>query len=379
MDYLDIVKRAWRTTWRYKILWLFGLLAGAGASGGAGNGGTSTGGRTGTGTGTGSVDPAVLYQQFLRFFDRNLGIIVAVAIFLVALGVLWWVLSIAARGGIVKLVDNAEDGRPVLASEGWSAGFGSWFKVFGVSFLAGLPAAVLGLIMAGVIALAIVGAVSTGALTSWDSTALIAAVVSGLGGIWLFLLVFAVLSIAFAVVFGVVKEIGVRYAVLEGRGIMDSLRAAWSALWGKRGAFLMFVTVAVVQLVAGIALAIAAGIALLPGIVAMVLGAYVPGGVLLVVGILVLMVPAGIYGAFYHSMWTIFFRRMTGREPVAPSAPAFAGGYPPAPPAVPAGGFPAPPAAEAAPVAGAGSASAAPWDAATGVPPAPAEPTPEGS
>jgi len=43
----DVLTRAWQITWKYKVLWIFGILAGCtnggGGSGGGGNSGYSTG------------------------------------------------------------------------------------------------------------------------------------------------------------------------------------------------------------------------------------------------------------------------------------------------------------------------------------------------
>lgn len=39
MDFGEVLTKAWKTIWKHKILWLFGLLAGCGANGGGGGGG----------------------------------------------------------------------------------------------------------------------------------------------------------------------------------------------------------------------------------------------------------------------------------------------------------------------------------------------------
>jgi len=73
------------------------------------------------------------------------------------------------------------------------------------------------------------------------------------------------------------------------------------------------------------------------------------------VAVLVLILPSSVYSAFYHTVWTLFFRRMTGMEPTPvaaypapyPPAPPYAP-VPPAPPAPPY--VPAPPAPPAPPV-----------------------------
>ena len=51
MHYTDLIQRAWQITWRYKVLWIFGILL-ALASGGGGSGGG--GGSSGSGGGCAS-------------------------------------------------------------------------------------------------------------------------------------------------------------------------------------------------------------------------------------------------------------------------------------------------------------------------------------
>ena len=41
MDFGEVLTRAWQITWRYKGLWVLGLLAGCGTGGGGGGGGGS--------------------------------------------------------------------------------------------------------------------------------------------------------------------------------------------------------------------------------------------------------------------------------------------------------------------------------------------------
>jgi hypothetical protein len=373
VDYMDIVKRAWRVTWRYKILWLFGLFAGGGVSVGSNfsSNSSSSGGKTGSGGATSPADAQLALQQAVHFVERNLTIIVATIVLCTALGVIWWILSVAARGGIVKLVDDAETGRAVQAGDGWRTGFENWLKVFGVSFISGLPAALLGLAAAVVMVIAILGAVRSGAFSSADPAAIQRTVISSLAGGCLFLVVFGVLAVITGVVFGIVKELAVRYAVLEGRGVFDALKAGWTDLWAKRGAFLMFVTTVVVGLVVSFALSFAALAVMMPGVLMIMFGSAFLGAILSVFGVIVLMVLGAVYGALHHAMWTVFFRRMTGRE--QPSAAAQQGGYPSPIPGGPA--FPPPPpgAGYAPPMAsdfttGAPGSAGDPWAAANTLP-----------
>jgi hypothetical protein len=102
-----------------------------------------------------------------------------------------------------------------------------------------------------------------------------------------------------------------------------------------------------------------------PAVLMMAIQNWAGGAVLILLAVLVLIVPAAMYSTFYHAVWTIFFRRMTGVEPAPVAAPAPA--YPLAPP-VP----PAPAVASAAPAVPAPEAPPAP--PASPAPPAPPEP-----
>jgi hypothetical protein len=53
MGFGDIIKRAWKITWRYRALWVLGLFAGVtGSSGGGGGGGNYNFGSLGSNSGS---------------------------------------------------------------------------------------------------------------------------------------------------------------------------------------------------------------------------------------------------------------------------------------------------------------------------------------
>jgi hypothetical protein len=39
MNIGEVLSRAWKITWKYKVLWIFGILAGCASGGGSGGGG----------------------------------------------------------------------------------------------------------------------------------------------------------------------------------------------------------------------------------------------------------------------------------------------------------------------------------------------------
>lgn len=336
MDYAAILQKSWNVTWRYKILWLFGFFAGAG-TGGSANFNTSNWNQS---SGSSQDLPAALRpEQVQQFLERYAPILIVGALFLVALGILMMVVAVAARGGLIHLVNEAEEGREVRAAAGWHVGFSKWWRVFGAGFLADLPLAALGIVIAVFVAVTAIGAWAT---TRGSSEEIGAAVAAAIAGLCVFAVVFGIAAIFLGVVLGIVKELALRYIVLQDRRVMDALKTAWRDLWAKRGAFLMYLVQVGVGIAFGIMVAIVAVVTVVPAGVMMYMGNYAGGAIVLGLAVLVLMLPSAWFGAFYHAVWTIFFRRMTGAEVVAPKpAPAAYPpvppvGYPPAPPAPPA-------------------------------------------
>ena len=384
MDYSGILKRAWNVTWKHKILWLFGLFAGAMGGGGSYRGGGNSGG-SGTGTGTGNL-PVGNAAQAQRFLEQSLPLIIALLVLLLLIGIVWWVLSVAARGGIVHLVNEAEENRPVRAGDGWRVGFSKWGRVFGIRFLTGLPIFLVVAVFVGVIVVTAIGGAAGTAASRGDSSGTAAAVISIVSGMCCFIFLFFVVLVVLGVVLSIISELAVRYAVLRDTRVMDSLRLGWADLRGKRGAFIMYLIQWGISIAYSIVLVIVALILIGPAVFLMIAGAWIPGVLLVLVGLLVLMLPAAVYGAFYHAVWTIFFRRMTGLEPRAaaaiagPGVPPSGGMYPPPPPS----GTGVPPAPGVAPApwesqvsASPGGPPADPWVSANSLPDTPSPAIPE--
>jgi len=335
--YRSILKRAWEITWKYKILWLFGLFAGS--SFGSNSRTTTYTSPAGSTTTQAQMQAALadahalantwvsqaqlVYQQYAPLIWLGLWIALLIIIAIV-------VVSVAARGGLVHLANEADEGRPVRAGAGWRVGFAKWWRVFGIGFLASLPMILLALIFSGVVAVAVVAWLRSPTPLSLGPDIISTFIVAACG-----LFVLTVIGIFLGITLGIASELGLRYAVLNDRGALDSLKQGWRDLWTKRGAFKLFA----IQLGLGILFAIAMGIvgSILAGpnlVVSTAAGVRVanPAGAGLT---FLLIVPAAVYAAFYSVVWTLFFRRMTGMQPEAAAAPMPAPSMPMAPAPVP--------------------------------------------
>ena len=330
MDHIGVLKRAWTVTWRYRILWLFGLFAG---------GASSTGGSNYQ-FGTGDFDEATFrqFEQFGYWIEENIALVFAAAAAFALVGLALFVISIAAKGGLVHLVNNAEEGREVRGMDGWSAGFRVWFRVFGIGFVLFAPIVLIsGLLLLAIFA-PLVGSLVSGGAPGPE------AFVGMCGGV----LFGGALLLVVGVIAGVLDTLGVRHAVISGTGVFRSIGAAWSDLRSRfKDVAVMWLLMFAVGIAYGIAVGMVAavfGVAIAVAVLGgSIWGAAVAGAVL---G-LVLLLPTAIYSAFISTVWTIFYRRLTGREVVQGAEPPAAGTrhVPPAPPTAPQpGGSPMPPA-----------------------------------
>ncbi len=314
MDYGGIVKRAWSITWRYKILWLFGLFAGSGISSSNGSGGGS-----GTNYSTDYGDLQNLGvstsgQDFLSWLEANLVLIIVLALFIMCIVIALWIISIAARGGLIHLVNEAAEERPVRAGAGWAVGFQYWGRLFLVRFLLYLPLAVV--VIAG-LAIAIVPLAMT---TSSGSDASAGGILGVCGG--LALLFFAILILGFVV--GLIDEFAERHVVLSDMTAIEGIKAGWTNLktrfkdslfmWLIQLGFGFGFSITVVVLVVILAIP-----AVVVGVAAGVFGGIFVG----FLAFLVLLVPIAAFSTFSSAMWTIFWRRLTGRELIEAPAPHY--------------------------------------------------------
>lgn len=333
MDHFDIVKRAWRITWKYKVLWILGLFVGAGGGGTFGRGFNGDFGNNNVNSTPGSSGNVPAFpglQNLGQQLQANIGLVVLAAAGLFMLVLALWIVSIAARGGLAYLVNEAAENRPVRARSGWGFGFRMWGRTFLIGFVLGLPVFVLAMIIGIVVALAIAGARAGGGVAA-------SGIVGACGVIGLAF----VILIPLAIVIGVLYELALRHGVLDGMTTGGAISAAW---WDLRHRFadvaVMWVILLALGIGFGIALAIVAFALFLPAIGLIAFGAWAPAALLFFVAFVVLLLPSAVFSTLISSSWTLFFRRLTGRDvPAALPVHAAPAGSMPTPPA---GAYPSP-------------------------------------
>ncbi|MFQ5575552.1 MAG: hypothetical protein ACE5G8_01045 [Anaerolineae bacterium] len=321
MDYVALIKRAFKITVRYRALWLFGFfLALCGGVGNGGGGGGNGGGGGGEGGRFPFEGPSFNQPDMVTIIAVIAGIVVLVTV-LVVVGI---IVQVVTRAAIIGMVNQVEETEAVTVKDGWRIGWSAraW-RIFLVNLIIDLPSFVVFVVLL-LLALSPLLLLVTSQKV-FSVLGVVAAI--GLFLLWVFLL------LAFGVVIAPFKELGWRYAVLNERRPFDSLKESYALIRQK----LKDVAITVlVMLGLRIGWGVASFVLVIATLVLGVIVGGIPAGIAyllskevlttVLVGLpfflLAFIVPTafvtGLYLVFQSSMWTLVFRALRARLPGAP-------------------------------------------------------------
>ncbi len=332
MDHFKVLKRAWQIAWRYRALWLVGLLLVL-AGGGLGSG-FSSGAPGGGGSGGGSGGPyrgPEGFRSLPELWARVVPVLIGIGVMIVLLLLLAIVIGIVAaivryvtRTALIHMVQGYEETGEEIGFKGgmrlgWSR---SAFRLFLINLMVNVPLALLMVLLTlPLVGLAIVSFAGGGGPR----------VVLGL--LFMFLVIpISLIGIALIIVVKPILEIAYRRCVLEDLGPWEAFKEAWALIRRHLGP-------AALQWLLLVGLRIAWGIVLIPvNLLLVFLALFVSGLPALVVGgltsaianwpvglglgllvfvptfIVIVAVPniaLGIFATVYHStVWTLTYREL---------------------------------------------------------------------
>lgn len=292
VDYVEIIKEAWKTTWTKKYLWWFGFLA---ALAGGGTINFQIPGRGGNK----SFDES----EFSRFILQNLNWIIPAAIALVVLAILLVILGIIGRGALIKSIDLALKEKRINFKDGFKEGKKVFWKLFLIGIISGFSLLFsLIILIVPIVFLFINKAYALG----------------------IFLSIFAILIlITLAILISFLRTFGYLYAVLGELSVWPALENAYKLfcdnLWSSVIMSLFFIPLGIVFFLgimvaliplALIFLAIGFGLNLTIGkagiIIAITLGA--------LVFIILTLFLRSVYETFAQTIWVIFFKKIASPQ-----------------------------------------------------------------
>jgi len=170
LNYGEVLTKTWKNIWKYKVLWIFGILASCARGGGGGSGG----GNSNYSSGSGGENPFSggqaerFMNQVGQYLEDNLWIILVVILALMLLSFISYALGMIGRVGMIKGTSLAEQNVERIAfGEVWSESLPYFWRIFGLNFLIGLvifAVIFVPLIIVGVIASGMAGPIGASAV-----------------------------------------------------------------------------------------------------------------------------------------------------------------------------------------------------------------------
>lgn len=308
MNYGEVLERAWRITWRFKGLWVLGILAGcSNGSGGSGGGGGSSNYSQSFGNGNGPAPEQ--FSQLEQFFETiDPAVMVAVAVALVLFILLLWAISLLigvfGQAGLIHGADQADRGQAVTLAMAATGGLDAFWRLLGLELI--LLAIRIGLVVgvATVVLVFLVFTLGIGALLLIPLICILTPVLLLLG-----------------LALGIYLQFVRAAIVVDSLSITQALKEAWalvrshvtpSAVMGLilvLGGWVVSLILSVpfflvlIPLIGGVAFGTETALGIGIGLAALCCLAYLP----------VMLLLNGVLQTYIQTAWTLTYRRLTDR------------------------------------------------------------------
>ena len=353
MDHINILKRAWNILWRYRALWIFGIILAMTATGGGSGGGGSNAASSG-GSSPGSMFeyhfddtdqlPEGIREGFEAFgkvieqlvesgFGEFIPNVFPVIIALLCLGFILFVVSRIARWvsevSLIRMVDHTEEtGEQLKFKQGFKLGWSrSAWRLFLINLIIAIPVIVGAILL---ILLSIVPVMFF--VNSIESPGGVLSIIATIGLFFLAIMVIILVGVAI----GILERFFWRTCALEDKGVFESIREGfalvrrnlkdigilWLIMVGVQIGFAIL-TIPVGLLLLAVGALLGGGVGLSVGALmrAFASGAapWIVGGVvglpilMLVMGLPMLFL-SGLKETYVSTVWTLTYRELRSGE-----------------------------------------------------------------
>ncbi len=339
MDHMKVLRRSLEITWRYRVLWVFGILLALTSGGGGGNGGgrgggfSPTPGNQGPGAPSGSFRLPEIPPQVI---SALVGVGLVLACVILVLIVISTIVRYVSETALIRMVnDHEETGEKRSIRQGFRWGWSrTALRLFALDLLVFAP-----LVVAFILLLLL----ALSPLLLWttnNQSAGIIGTVTTIGLVILFVLLFIAVIAAASLLIHFFR----RVCALEEVGVVESIRRGyalvrrhlkdvivmWLIMVGLTIGWTI-VMIPVVILLVAVGLVLGGGPALLAGGLAGMAsrGGPLPwilgGAVGLPIFLLVLIVPltflGGLWEVYRSGVWTLTYRELRALEAAQPAPP----------------------------------------------------------
>lgn len=314
IDIMDTLQRGWRLTWNNKWLWLLGFLAALGGGGGSSYSSSNYQ--------FNSQDMGNLSPQFGAALAG--GILVLVCVFFIV-GILLWLVSLAARGGLITSVVELDRGETSSFGKSFRQGWRKLLPLVGMTLLLFAVVIILGIIIAAVFAGTLVGALAAGSSGSDGGQGVMAI----LGSLGIGLLCLLCLLIPLGIILSLIYPFAYRGMMLRDLGVMDAIRHGWQVLRAHVGQiFLLGIAFLVINLIIGLVGGLIIGVlGLTTGIIPMLFSGgtasssqWIAAGLGFLAVVIIFSLISAVITAWRSATFTLAYQQWMGKEALKDSA-----------------------------------------------------------
>lgn len=303
MNIGEVLSRSWKITWKYKVLWIFGILAGCAGGGGSGGGGNGLSYNSEQGDLPPWLDSVQRFQANIPDWQIALFVVMAI-LFVLLLIALFIFLGTIGKVGLIRGAQQADgDAEKITFGELFSGSMGYFWRVFGLNLLVGVLifVAILLLIFIG-----IMGAVVTLGLALICLIPLACVLVPVMWFIWV-----------------IVEQASIAI-VVENLGVLEGLRRGWEVVRLNLGVMIVMALILVlgVGLIGGIIISIPMFVVVAPAVVGAfsgsdrgMWGGLALAGLCCAAYLPILILLRGILSTYIETAWTLTFLRLAGQPP----------------------------------------------------------------
>ena len=307
--FLEVFTRAGKITWKYKILWIFGMFAGCGRSSGGNSSNSSSNSDFGNQPNENPFSPQMINQ--LESFFEQIGIWLEqntwVIFVLVVLALISFILQIffyyVGTAGLVRGVVHAENGVETLNFGGlFSESLKYFWRLLGSSLLIGLPFIIFFIAFFVIILFSIEGLNE-----------------SMIGGMFaLFFIAFCCFLLPFLILLGLYTIQLHRVITIEDIGVFAAFPRAWQVFTKNfLGLILVGIIIFIGSAILGIIISLPAIFAIVPLMGSLINGQITSWQPLILAGVFLLCYSPiawflnGVLITYTESVWTLVYLRVT--------------------------------------------------------------------
>ncbi|MFZ2095029.1 MAG: hypothetical protein WAV05_00185 [Anaerolineales bacterium] len=316
MDFGYVLKRAWEIIWKFKVLWIFGILASCGQAS------TSSGSNSGYRFSYQDTNVGPQIQNYFNQLNPAIsGILIMMAIIVaIILVVVVILLATVGRIGLIRGTVKAEQGTErLMFGELWRDGLTYFWRVFGLNLVIGI------LVILALLVLFTLGIILTVGTLGIFLVCLIPLLCLLVPVMWLVSIIIEQANVAL---------------VVENLSITEAIKRGWQVFINNIGSMIVMGLILTlgVSVIGGfivglplLAVAAPAAFGIASGVTENIRNGLILSGVFFVIYLPFLLVFSGILRAYTASGWTLTYLRLTTK----PLPPAIEAPVPPESPQTP--------------------------------------------